>query len=106
MDSSALTREIARMVDEREWSQFHSPQNLAKSIAVEAGELLECYQWSEDAEPDAVESELADVLTYCLLLADRLGHDPAEIVRRKLATTREKYPAEKARGRSTKYDRL
>lgn len=106
MDSRALISELNEMVDEREWSQFHSPQNLAKSIAVEVGELLECYQWSEDADLDAVESELADVLTYCLLLADRLGHDPVEIVRRKMAITREKYPTEKARGRSTKYDRL
>lgn len=106
MDSSALTREITDMVDEREWSQFHSPQNLAKSIAVEAGELLECYQWSEGAELTEVADELADVLTYCLLLADRVGLDPEEIVRRKLARTRAKYPIEAARGRSTKYDRL
>lgn len=106
MDSSALTREITDMVDEREWSQFHSPQNLAKSIAVEAGELLECYQWSDEAELTEVADELADVLTYCLLLAERVGLDPEEIIRTKLARTRAKYPIEAARGRSTKYDRL
>ncbi len=91
---------------ERDWAQFHTPENLAKSIAIEAGELLECFQWGADADPDRVRRELADVLTYCFLLADRIGADPDRIVRDKLAVTREKYPVEKARGRSTKYDAL
>ena len=93
-------------VAEREWAQFHTPENLAKSISIEAAELLECFQWNADADTGRVKEELADVLTYCLLLADRLGADPDQIVLNKLASTRAKYPVEKARGRSTKYDAL
>lgn len=91
---------------ERDWGQFHSPDNLAKSIAIEAGELLECFQWSPDFDRDDVEQELADVLTYCALLADSLGLDPSAVVLKKLATTATKYPVDKARGRSDKYDVL
>ncbi|TFD34146.1 nucleotide pyrophosphohydrolase [Cryobacterium cryoconiti] len=98
--------EIAAFVAERDWAQFHSPENLAKSIAIEAGELLECYQWNADADTDRVRDELADVLTYCLLLADRLGVDADQIVLDKLVKTRQKYPVDKARGRSVKYDAL
>ena len=102
-----LVRDTLRnFVAEREWAQFHTPENLAKSISIEAAELLECFQWNVDADKDRVEEELADVLTYCLLLADRLGVDPDQIVLDKLASTRAKYPVEKARGRSTKYDAL
>ncbi len=93
-------------VEERDWAQFHSPSNLAKSISIEAAELLECFQWSDDAEQQRVEAELADVLTYCLLLADRLHVDPDAIVLAKLEQTKRKYPVESARGRSTKYDQL
>ena len=57
-----LTEEVLACSEERDWDQFHSPVNLAKSIAIEAGELLECYQWSDDADPAKVEEELADVL--------------------------------------------
>ena len=91
---------------ERDWQQFHSPENLAKSVSIEAAELLECYQWNADADRDEVAGELADVLTYALHLADRLDLDPEEIIRAKLERTRAKYPVEKAKGRSTKYDRL
>ncbi|GAB3135679.1 nucleotide pyrophosphohydrolase [Marisediminicola antarctica] len=91
---------------ERDWGQFHTPENLAKSIAIEAGELLECFQWSPDADTDRVRGELADVLTYCILLAERIGADPDQLVLEKLAVTRAKYPADKARGRSAKYDAL
>lgn len=91
---------------EREWDQFHSPENLAKSISIEAGELLERFQWSGEFDPARVEEELADVLTYCHLLADKLGLDANQIVLDKLAVTRRKYPVEKARGRSDKYDQL
>lgn len=106
MPEVSVTDQIRALVEERDWSQFHTPENLAKSIAIEAGELLECFQWSADADPERVQDELADVLTYCLLLADRLGVDPDQIVIDKLTKTREKYPVEKARGRSTKYDAL
>jgi len=102
-----LVRDALRnFVAEREWAQFHTPENLAKSISIEAAELLECFQWNADADKDRVEEELADVLTYCLLLADRLGVDPDKIVLDKLALTRAKYPVHKARGRSAKYDAL
>lgn len=97
---------LRQFVEERDWGQFHTPENLAKSISIEAAELLECFQWSADASAERVEEELADVLTYCLLLADRLGLEADQIVLNKLALTRAKYPADQARGRSTKYDEL
>jgi NTP pyrophosphatase (non-canonical NTP hydrolase) len=97
---------LNEFVRERDWAQFHTPQNLAKSISIEAGELLECFQWSEDGDLDAVGEELADVLTYCLLLAQRLGVDPDDLVLAKLARTRVKYPVEASRGRSARYDLL
>lgn len=91
---------------ERDWAQFHTPENLAKSIAIESGELLECFHWDAEADRDRVADELADVLTYALLLADRLDLDPGQIVLDKLERTGRKYPVEKAKGRSTKYDQL
>jgi dCTP diphosphatase len=106
MTVSSATSAIKAVTAEREWEQFHSEENLAKSVAVEAGELLQCFQWGNDFDVDRVQDELADVLTYCLLLADKLGLDPEQIVLQKLAVTREKYPVDKARGRSTKYDAL
>jgi NTP pyrophosphatase (non-canonical NTP hydrolase) len=91
---------------ERDWGQFHSPQNLAKSISIEAGELLECFQWSDSVSSERIADELADVLTYCFLLADAIGETPDILIRRKLEITRTKYPVEESRGRSTKYDQL
>ncbi|MBP2436618.1 nucleotide pyrophosphohydrolase [Microbacterium amylolyticum] len=101
-----VQQELRAFVAERDWAQFHSPENLAKSISIEAAELLEEFQWGEPGDPQNVRDELADVLTYCLLLAERIGADPIEIVRSKLAKTRAKYPADTARGRSAKYDQL
>ena len=101
-----LMDQIVQFTEDRDWDQFHSPENLAKSIAIEAGELLECYQWNGDADLSAVEEELADVLNYCFLLASKLHLDPIEIVRKKLALNAQKYPVEKSKGRSTKYDQL
>lgn len=106
MELVDLTKELRHFVDEREWDQFHAPENLAKSITIEAGELLECFQWNSDAQPERVQEELADVLTYCLLLADKMGVNPLQIVHDKLAATRAKYPADKVRGSSNKYDKL
>ncbi|MGY6498765.1 MAG: nucleotide pyrophosphohydrolase [Microcella sp.] len=97
---------LRKFVAERDWAQFHTPENLAKSISIEAGELLECFQWNTDADEQAVRDELADVLSYCLLLADRLGLDPETLVLDKLEKSRLKYPPDKARGRSEKYDQL
>lgn len=97
---------MTAFVGAREWGQFHTPANLAKSVSIEASELLECFQWNDDADPARVREELADVVTYCILLAERLGVDLDEIVLDKLALTEQKYPVERAKGRSTKYDAL
>lgn len=104
--SERVQKALEEFVRERDWAQFHTPANLAKSIAIEAGELLECFQWSDDANEAQVRAELADVVTYCTLLAARLEVDLDEIVLEKLLTTGEKYPADRVRGRSTKYDAL
>jgi dCTP diphosphatase len=106
MHEHPAMQELKAFMAERDWAQFHSPENLAKSIAIEAGELLECFQWGEAALDSRIEEELADVLTYCYLLADRLGVSPDDIVLSKLNVTRGKYPVDKARGRSAKYDEL
>lgn len=106
MDQGDVIKALREFVSERDWSQFHTPENLAKSISIEASELLENYQWNSEANLKQVQDELADVLTYCLLLADKLGLDPNEIILEKLAKTQQKYPVEKARGRSDKYDQL
>jgi NTP pyrophosphatase (non-canonical NTP hydrolase) len=106
METGELLKRLRFFVAEREWEQFHTPENLAKSISIEAAELLECYQWNSKADEEAIREELADVLTYCLLLADKYGFDVSEIVLEKLKKTGAKYPVEKARGKSEKYDRL
>ena len=85
--------ELRRFNEERDWDQFHSPVNLAKSIAIEAAELLECYQWNDQADPQAVEEELADVLNYCLQMAAKLELDPAEIVRKKMLSGKDEWIA-------------
>jgi len=97
---------LRAFVAERDWAQFHSPENLAKSISIEAAELLEVFQWNSDADEQRLRDELADVLTYCILLADKIGADPQQLVLDKLEQTRAKYPTDKARGRSEKYDQL
>ena len=81
---------MTAFVAAREWAQFHTPANLAKSVSIEASELLECFQWNDDADPARVREELADVVTYCILLAERLGVDLDEIVLDKLALTEQK----------------
>jgi len=106
MIDEPVAEALREFVAEREWDQFHTPANLAKSIVIEAAELLECFQWDEAASPHRVRAELADVLTYCQLLAMKLGLDPDHIVMEKLEESRGKYPINKARGRSTKYDQL
>jgi len=106
MENMSVLQELRAFVAERDWAQFHSPENLAKSVSIEAAELLELFQWDESAEPERVRDELADVLTYCFLLADKFDLDPTEIIREKLKRTGQKYPVDKARGSSVKYDRL
>lgn len=106
MVSQQVNDALEALVAERNWSQFHTPDNLAKSIAIEAGELLECFQWGNEPDPQNVRHELADVLTYCLHLARAIGADPEQIILEKLEITRKKYPVDKARGSSKKYDQL
>lgn len=105
MTDDRVRAALRTFVAERDWAQFHTAPNLAKSVSIEAAELLECFQWSEDADLARVREELADVLTYCLLLADLIGADPSQIVLEKLESTRRKYPVDLARGSITKYDR-
>lgn len=101
-----LIKRIKEFNEKRDWDQFHSPENLAKSIAIEAGELLECFQWNSNYDIEEVKSELADVINYSLLLADKLGVNPKQIVLDKMKITAKKYPVEKAKGKSTKYTKL
>ena len=98
---------IRKFTEDRDWDQFHTPANLAKSIAIEASELLECFQWS-DTEYDIghVSEELADVLVHCRNMLDKLGLDEDEIINRKMEQNEAKYPVEKARGSAAKYDSL
>ena len=101
-----LTKKVVEFTHERDWDQFHSPENLAKSISIEAGELLECFQWNSNFDKDEVCEELADVVNYCILLADKLDVELEDIILAKLEKTRKKYPVDKAKGKSTKYDKL
>ena len=91
---------------ERDWDQFHTPENIAKSVSIEAGELLECFQWGGEYDLDAVKDEIADVMGYCLMLTDVLQLDAVELLEAKLQKNIEKYPVEKCKGRNTKYDKL
>ena len=108
MDSlQELSQRIDAFNKERDWEKFHTPGNLAKSISIEANELLECFQWSEtDYSLDDVKCELADVINYCIQMASALNLDIKDIVLKKLEENARKYPVEKAKGVSTKYDKL
>ena len=98
---------IRKFTEDRDWDQFHSPSNLAKSIVIEAAELLECFQWNNKKyDLQHVKEELADVMVYCQNLADKLGLDSDEIVNMKMAQNEAKYPVEKAKGSSAKYTEL
>ena len=103
MNKETIDR-IRKFTKDRDWEQFHSPANLAKSIVIEASELLECFQWSDtDFDLEHVKEELADVMVYCQDMMDRLGLDADEIVNAKMTKNEAKYPVEKARGSSEKY---
>ena len=97
-------KEIIEFNKERDWDQFHSPENLAKSIAIEAGELLECFQQDNNYNKEAVCEESADVVNYCIVMADKLNVDLEEIVLNKLEKNRQKYSVEKSKGNSKKYN--
>lgn len=107
--------DLRSFVDERAWDPFHTPKDLAVGLTVEAGELLENFQWQDPRPADIradprrlqqVRDETADVFLYALLLADKIGFDVLEAARAKLAANRIKYPIEKSRGKATKYTEL
>lgn len=101
-----VVKEILKFNNERDWDQFHSPSNLAKSIAIESGELLECFQWNDDFDKEHVCEELADVMNYCILLAHKLDVNIEDILMNKLEKSKKKYPIEKSKGTSKKYTEL
>lgn len=101
-----LMQRIDKFNKDRDWDQFHSPVNLAKSISIEANELLECYQWNDNANLEDVKEELADVMNYCIQMSMVLGLDPIDIMNKKMDKTEKKYPVDKAKGKSTKYNKL
>ena len=103
--------QVLKFRDDRDWKQFHNPKDLAISISLEAAELLEVFQWSaEDVKCekkiDKIKEELADVINYCILMADTCGLDLDEIVSEKIKRNNEKYPVEKAYGSKEKYTEL
>lgn len=106
MGNSEALDALRKFVAEREWEQFHTPENLAKSISIESAELLELYQWDNNPDLERVKEELADVLAYCFHLADKLGVSPEQIILAKIKLNEAKYPVEKSKGKATKYDRL
>ena len=106
MNKQTIER-IRKFTTDRNWEQFHTPSNLAKSICIEASELLECFQWNENEyNLENVKEELSDVLVYCQNLLDALGLDVDEIVNKKMDKNEAKYPVDKSYGSSKKYTEL
>ena len=102
-----LKQRIDKFNKDRDWDQFHTPVNLAKSISIEANELLECFQWSDtNYDLENVKEELADVMNYCIQMSQVLDLDIIEIMNNKMDKTEKKYPVDKAKGVSTKYNKL
>lgn len=110
-DFQSIANELVRFRDDRDWSQFHDSKNLALAISIEAAELNELFLWKEGAAAEAVnldrlKEELADIFSFCFLLADKHKLDVKEIVLEKIRTNEKKYPVEKARGSAKKYNEL
>ena len=102
-----LKEKIVKFNEDRDWDQFHTPVNLAKSVAIEAGELLECFQWDdENFDKEHVCEEMADVFSYLINMADRLDVDLIDITDKKIDKNALKYPVDKAKGNNTKYNKL
>lgn len=102
-----LKQRVKKFNDDRDWGQFHTPDNLAKSINIEAGELLECFQWfSNNYNLEDVTDEMADVFVYLIDLADKLGVDLIDVTNKKIDKNEAKYPVDKCKGKADKYDRL
>ena len=107
MSYEDVKKRVSQFNKDRNWAQFHAPANLAKSVSIEAGELLECFQWDEEVfDKNAVCEEMADVFVYLLDLAERLDVDLLEVTDRKMDKNELKYPVDKAKDSSLKYDRL
>lgn len=104
----SLISEIVRFRDERDWEQFHNSKDLAIALSLEASELLEIFLWKKNEEfnADKLKEELADVLMYALLLANKHNLDVSQIIRDKIKRNSEKYPVDKAKGTAKKYDEL
>ena len=107
-DIEDLTKTILKFRDERDWEQFHNSKDLALAISIEASELLELFLWKgeEDADPEKLKEELADVLTFSILLAEKHNLDIKEIIESKIRQNAEKYPVEKSKGSARKYSEL
>ena len=107
-ESIDLINELIKFRNERDWTQFHNPKDLAVAISVESGELLEQFLWKnpEDADKEKVKEELADIFCYALLLAEKYDFDITQIVMEKIKKNAEKYPVDKAKGNAKKYDQL
>jgi NTP pyrophosphatase (non-canonical NTP hydrolase) len=107
-DFKTLIKEIVKFRDERDWEQFHNSKDLALALSVEASELLELFLWkkNEDFNLDKLKDELADVLMYAFLLADKNDLDINQIVLDKIKKNADKYPVDKAKGNATKYNEL
>ena len=103
-----VLNELKKFRDEREWDQFHNSKDLAIAISIEASELLELFLWkgNEEADPEKIKDELADVMTFCLLLAEKHELDITEIISEKIKKNAEKYPVGKAKGSARKYTEL
>lgn len=98
-----IIEEIRKIREDREWKPFHTPENLAKSISIEAGELLEHFQWNNSFKLEEVSDELADIMIYCLYMADALNVSMENIINTKIKKNKNKYPIEKSKGNSKKY---
>ena len=107
-DIKEIIKELTKFRDAREWEQFHNPKDLALALNIEAGELLENYLWKESSEADVekVKEELADVLSYAFLLAEKYNFDVKEIILNKIKLNSSKYPIEKSKGTAKKYNEL
>ena len=108
---SEIIATLVKFRDERDWAQFHDSKNLAAAISIEAAELNELFLWkdvkdSEKVDKEKIKEELADVLAFSLLLAEKHGFDVKKIVLDKIKKNGEKYPAEKSKGNAKKYDQL
>jgi NTP pyrophosphatase (non-canonical NTP hydrolase) len=102
-----ILEKLIEFRDERNWKQFHTAENLAKSISIEANELLENYQWgSQNADIDNIKEEVADIFGNLLLLCEELGIDLLDVTKKKIEINKQKYPKNKAFGKSTKYNKL